>query len=55
MNLDLKELSKKFPNDREFGSKIRTMIDSDDKLYELSIKNPNDEDFGKNLRKGLVD
>lgn len=52
---ELKEMSKKFPNDREFGGNVRKIIRSTDEFGEIEKSNPNDEDLGKFLRKFLVD
>tara|TARA_X000000368_G_C23049070_1_gene720466 strand:- start:3210 stop:3374 length:165 start_codon:yes stop_codon:yes gene_type:complete len=50
---DIREISDKFPNDREFGTNVRPFAKLDRKYSQIEKSNPNDMDLGKKMRKIL--
>tara|TARA_B100001059_G_C17411648_1_gene368747 strand:- start:170 stop:334 length:165 start_codon:yes stop_codon:yes gene_type:complete len=50
---DIREISDKFPNDREFGTNVRPFAKLDEKYSQIEKSNPNDMDLGKIMRKIL--
>ncbi len=50
---NIREISDRFPNDREFGTNIRPIIRGDEQYGQIEKSNPNDIDLGENMRKFL--
>jgi hypothetical protein len=50
---DIREISDKFPNDREFGTNVRPIIRDNEQYGQIEKGNPNDMDLGKKMRKFL--
>jgi hypothetical protein len=50
---DIRKISDKFPNDREFGTNVRPIVRNSEQYGDIEKTNPNDIDLGKKMRKFL--
>ena len=48
---DIRKISDKFPNDREFGTNVRPIVRNSEQYGDIEKTNPNDIDLGKKMRK----